>query len=125
MNFAQLLQWQWKDYGLYHQHKANLLLHIVAVPLFLAGTLLLLAALFKLSAYLGLTALACIVASLAAQGRGHSMEPVPPVPFSSRGNAVARLLVEQWITFPRFVLSGGWYRNLARASDTLTPMEKK
>jgi hypothetical protein len=27
-------------------------------------------------------------------------------------NAVARLFLEQWITFPRFLLSGGWSRAL-------------
>lgn len=28
----------------------------------------------------------------------------------------ALAVAEQWITFPRFVLSGGWYRNLTRSS---------
>lgn len=43
-------------------------------------------------------------------------EPVFPEPFTSRSNAVARLLLEQWINFPRFVLSGKWLRAL-RQSD--------
>ena len=123
MNFMQLLQWQWKDYGLYHQHKTNLLLHIVAVPLFLLSSLLLLLAMFTLSALTGVLALAGMAISLAAQGRGHKMEAVAPIPFSSRGNAISRLLVEQWITFPRFVLSGGWYRNLVRAGKAPTILE--
>lgn len=123
MNFAQLLEWQWKDYSLYHQHKANLLLHIFAVPLFLVCSLLLLVAMSRLAALPAVLALAGIVVSLALQGRGHKMEAVPPVPFSSRGNAISRLLVEQWITFPRFVLSGGWYRNLVRAGKAPTILE--
>lgn len=116
MTLAQLMQWQWKDYGSYHQHRTNLLLHIVAVPLFLLGSLLLLAAIFKLSIQLAFAGVACMGVALAVQGRGHKMEPVPPVPFSGPGNAISRLIVEQWITFPRFVLSGGWYRNLAKTS---------
>ena len=56
-----------------------------------------------------------MVLSLALQGRGHRWEPVPPEPFTGPMNAVARLLCEQWITFPRFVLSGGWRDALRRA----------
>jgi hypothetical protein len=55
--------------------------------------------------------------SIALQGRGHRGEPVPPVPFSSSGNALARIFLEQWITFPRFVLSGGWSRALRGARE--------
>jgi hypothetical protein len=53
------------------------------------------------------------------QGREHGQEAVPPEPYTSPLNAVARILLEQWITFPRFVLSGGWaraMRNTARAA---------
>jgi len=31
---------------------------------------------------------------------------------------VSRIFVEQWITFPRFVFSGGWSRNLADSPDS-------
>ena len=31
-------------------------------------------------------------------------------PFSDRKDAVQRLVVEQFVTFPRFVLSGGWWQ---------------
>ena len=34
MTVGQLLKWQWQGYARYHQNRANLLLHIVAVPLF-------------------------------------------------------------------------------------------
>jgi hypothetical protein len=49
---------------------------------------------------------------VAIQGRGHKLEPVPPEPFTGRANLLGRLFCEQWVTFPRFVLSGGWWRNL-------------
>ena len=41
-----------------------------------------------------------------AQGRGHRLEGQKPVPFRSPVDAVVRILAEQYITFPRFVLSG-------------------
>jgi len=50
--------------------------------------------------------LAIMVASIAAQGRGHRWEPVPPQPFKGPFDAMARIFCEQWITFPRFVLAG-------------------
>jgi hypothetical protein len=117
MNAIELLRWQWNGYARYHQHRVNLLLHIVAVPLFLAGTLLLVAALARGSVAEGLAALGCIAVSVVMQGRGHKMEPVPPEPFTGPANAVSRLVLEQWINFPRFVLSGGWLRALREAKE--------
>ncbi|WP_442855054.1 hypothetical protein [Burkholderia sp. ABCPW 14] len=60
--------------------------------------------------------LAVIAASLAWQGRCHRGEPERPEPFSGPAEAVVRILLEQWITFPRFVFSGGWTRALREAS---------
>ena len=117
MNVSQLLQWQWKDYGAYHQNRTNLLMHIVAVPLFMLGSILLMIALYLSWPVLLVISIACIAVSLAVQGRGHKMEAVPPVPFESPANAMSRLLLEQWVTFPRFVLSGGWYRNLVKSTN--------
>lgn len=117
MSIPELLQWQWKDYGSFHQNKTNLLIHIVTVPLFMSGTLALVAAVLELSVLLLALSIFCMAISLAMEGRGHKMEPVAPIPFTSPFNAVSRLFLEQWITFPRFVLSGGWYRNLLKASS--------
>ena len=116
MMIAQLLAWQWRDYPRYHQHPTNLLLHIVAVPLFLLASVLLVVAAVRLSPGLLLAAFVGIVVSIVIQGRGHRLEAVPPEPFTGPTNAIGRLLCEQWVTFPRFVLSGGWSRNLARAA---------
>lgn len=99
-------------YARYHRSRANLLLHIVFVPAFLAGNLALSGALFGRHWLLASGALALTGLSLAIQGYGHRGEPVPPEPFTSPRNAVARILVEQWVTFPRFVLSGGWRRSM-------------
>jgi hypothetical protein len=111
-----LLAWQWSDYAAKHRSHANLLLHIVAVPLFQVGGVLLVYA--ALTAAAGLAAIAGIGMGLALvlQGRGHRTEHEPPAPFAGPVDFVARFVVEQWVTFPRFVVSGGWYRNLRRAS---------
>jgi hypothetical protein len=115
MGLPELLRWQWDGYARYHRSRANLLLHIVVVPLFLAGDLAILLGLATLAWAPAVAGIAAIAISLALQGRGHRLEPVPPEPFTGPLNAVARLLCEQWITFPRFVLSGGWIDALRRS----------
>ena len=65
----------------------------------------------------GIVALAVVIVAAAAQGSGHKHEPNPPAPFRSPLDIVARLVVEQFITFPRFVLSGGWSRAWRAAGD--------
>jgi hypothetical protein len=117
MSIGQLLRWQWEGYPRYHQSRANLLIHIVAVPLFLLGTIALVAAVLQLSLVLLAVAIGCIVVAVALQGRGHRLEPVPPEPFSGPLNFVSRLFLEQWVTFPRFVLSGGWGAALRKVRE--------
>ena len=112
----QLLQWQWSGYPRYHRSRTNLLVHIVAVPLFWLGTFALIAALWGGSFSLGVLGAASLLASLALQGRGHKVDENPPEPFTSPVDAVARILLEQWVTFPRFVLSGRWQRALRAAA---------
>ena len=116
MSMPQLLRWQWEGYSRYHQSRFNLLLHIVLVPLFLVSNVALLVAFFQRSWLVGIGALVLMVFSIALQGRGHRKEPVPPEPFTSPSNAVSRIFLEQWVTFPRFVLSGGWLRALRQRS---------
>ena len=112
----RLLAWQWSDYAAKHQDRLNLLLHIVTVPLFQVGTLVVLCALFAASGWAAAVGVVCMVGALAAQGRGHKREPETPTPFDGPADFVTRFFAEQWVTFPRFVLSGRWYRNLtARA----------
>lgn len=115
MNLPELLRWQHSGYPRYHALRANLLLHILAVPLFWVGNVGLVWAAWSGAWAWVLACVAAMVVSLAAQGRGHRMETVPSEPFTSPAQAVARLFFEQWITFPRFLLSGGWWRAL-RAS---------
>ena len=115
MTPAELLAWQWSGYPRYHQSRTNLLLHIVAVPTVLFGNVALVAGLVRWSPMLVVAGLVATVLGVAVQGRGHRLETVPAEPFTGPANAVSRLFLEQWVTFPRFVLSGGWARALESA----------
>jgi hypothetical protein len=112
MGVTELLRWQWAGYPRVHRSHTNLLIHIVVVPLFLLGNVGLVVALLSRSWPLGAVSLAIMVISVALQGRGHIQEQVPPEPFTGPANAISRIFLEQWVTFPRFVLSGGWLRAL-------------
>jgi hypothetical protein len=116
MSALELLRWQWEGYPRYHRSRFNLLLHIVVVPMFLVGNIALLVAVVQWSWLIGIVAVIAMVLSVALQGRGHRQEPVPPEPFTSPLNAVSRIFLEQWVTFPRFVFSGDWFRALRQQS---------
>ena len=103
------MAWQWRLYPDGHADRINLVLHLATVPLFWLGTIAPVAAIL-VSPWLALGVLLLPLA-MAAQGRGHAREAVAPVRFRGAGDVVGRIFVEQWVTFPRFVVSGG----LARA----------
>jgi len=88
-----LLAWQRSKYSAKHREGTNLLFHIVAVPLFQIAAI-------------------GLVAAIVIQGRGHRRERKAPTPFAGPADFVSRFVAEQWITFPRFVVSGGWSRNI-------------
>jgi phage terminase small subunit len=112
----RLLNWQWSDYAAKHRNRVNLLLHIVTVPLFQVGTLILLGAVMTVSGAAVVVGVVCMVGALAVQGRGHKLEAEMPTPFDGAADFVSRFFAEQWVTFPRFVLSGGWLQNLRAGS---------
>ena len=115
MTAGELLQWQWRGYPRYHQSAFNLLLHIATWPFFLAGNVMTLT--FLARGRFGLAGLALVMSVLAfgLQGLGHKGETNPPEPFTGPKNALARVFLEQWVTFPRFVFTGGWFGALRRA----------
>jgi len=125
MSIGKFLQWQWKGYGAAHRNRTNLLIHIVAVPIFMAATMLAVYALvrFTLPALAG--AALCFLVSLILQGRGHKLEVTAPEPFTGSLDFILRLFAEQWITFSRFVLTGGWFENLSNASPKPASLEGK
>jgi hypothetical protein len=112
MSPRELARWQWEGYPLYHGNRANLIIHILLVPAFLAGNIALAAGVAMRSWPAAVSGLAAMALSFAAQGFGHGREPNPSIPFAGPANAFARIFLEQWITFPRYVLTGGWLRAL-------------
>lgn len=116
MNPSELLRWQWQGYPTYHASRLNLLIHIVAVPAFLAGNVLLILSLAHGQWGRALGSLVFMALSFGAQGIGHGKEANPSVPFSSPLNALGRIFLEQWVSFPRYVLTGAWARALRNAS---------
>jgi hypothetical protein len=110
-----LVAWQWGLYPAGHRDRANLLVHILTVPLFWAGTIALVASPL-VSPYAALAGVVAMAAAMIAQGRGHAREHVAPVPFAGPFDVVTRIFTEQWVTFPRYVVSGAFARAFRRRS---------
>jgi len=112
-----LLAWQWNLYSVNHRDRRNLLLHILSVPFFQAGTLMLIGSPL-VSWTFAPAGLGMMVVVMIMQGRGHKLEKDPPVPFRGPLDVIGRILLEQWVNFPRFVLSGGWEKAWRAAAAT-------
>lgn len=117
MSFAELLSRAWRETPPVHTNRANLLIHIIAVPLFVFGHVLLIAGLF-ITPWLFVAALLAVVVSLVAQKWGHSLERNQVRPFTGGRDFLRRLYAEQFCNFWRFMLSGRWYASL-RASRSV------
>lgn len=105
-----LLAWQWQHYATGHRDRGNLLLHIVTAPIFVAGLISLITGLALRTWPLAIGGLVALLAVMILQGRGHRREASPPIAFLGPLDVLARIFAEQLVTFPRFVLSGGWSR---------------
>jgi len=104
-----LLRWQWSLYPEGHRDRRNLAVHLATWPLFVGGTCAL-AASPVLGAVFALGGLAGVVTAVLAQGRGHKLEQARPAPFRGPGDVAKRLFLEQWVTFPRYLVTGGFAR---------------
>ncbi|MEM7061747.1 MAG: terminase [Cyanobacteria bacterium P01_B01_bin.77] len=93
------------SYAQVHTHRTNLLIHSVAVPLFILAHIGLVAAISYRKPLPALTCVGVVAASLGLQRKGHALEEQAPEPFSSGWNFAARLYTEQFYTFPKFLLS--------------------
>jgi membrane-bound ClpP family serine protease len=103
---AGLIEWQWSVYPKGHRDRTNLLVHILTVPLFILGTGALVLSAFVASLVLAASGLAAMVLVMVVQGRTHKRESTPPAPFQGPLDVLARIFLEQFFTFPRYVLSG-------------------
>ena len=106
---GSLLAWQWSLYPAGHRNRRNLLAHALTVPLFQVGTVALVMGPF-VSGWLAALGFGAMAGAMMLQGRTHRLEGTAPVPFRGPGDVVARILAEQWLTFPRYVASGEFGR---------------
>lgn len=102
------LAWQLDTYGRNHTTKANLIVHVITVPMFQLGLLSLLVAPLSLNAGAVISGFATMVVVVAVQGFMHKKEPVQPYPFRGPFDVLGRILAEQLITFPRFFFGGAF-----------------
>jgi hypothetical protein len=93
-----------------HHHRTNLLVHALTVPVFLVGTLAIPLAIVAGPWWLALAGAVAMIAAIGAQGATHRLEDRAPDPFRGPVDVIARLFEEQWITFPRYVATGGFAR---------------
>ena len=108
MSYSELVAWAWTETPPVHKNGTNLLIHALAVPLFVVGHCLLVAAFF-FNLWLFVAGLLCVAASLLMQRYGHSLERNRPPPFAGSRDFLRRLYAEQFCNFWRFLFAGYWY----------------
>src|SRR5688572_33381591 len=110
MTLRQMLRWQWDGYQRTQLSRSNLVIHLITVPVFVLGTSAIVCAVMTLSPWWALGGVLAMGSAMALQGLGHRLEPNAPAPFTGVGNAASRIFLEQWVTFPRYLLSGSWWQ---------------
>ena len=109
------MQIDWADYHRVHAGRLNLLIHLIAVPLFIGAVVSVLLAAGRGDPVSATMSLAFGLIAMALQGRGHKLEAEPPRPFSGPLNFMRRWFMEQFIIFPVFLLTGRWWRQFMRS----------
>ncbi len=113
---GSIFTWQFNGYPRVHADRRNLLIHAMTVPVFMGGTILAITGPLWAAGWGAVVAVAAgifaMIVAVGLQGKGHRGEANAPEPFRGAGDVVMRIFVEQWVTFPRFVLSGGFRRAL-------------
>ena len=102
----------WTDYLRVHAERRNLLIHLIAVPLFVGSVVSLFLYLIRGDYVSAVILIVLAFGAMAMQGRGHALEPEPPRPFSSPVDFLRRWFTEQFYIFPVFLLSGRWWQQL-------------
>jgi hypothetical protein len=103
-----LLSWQWEGYPRFHRDRVNLAIHLVAVPSFIASAVVLAASLATMRWVVAGASLLTLGVAFLVQRTGHGREVTSAIPFTGPTDAVTRIVAEQFITFPRFVITGAW-----------------
>ncbi|MFO0547495.1 MAG: hypothetical protein U0271_03850 [Polyangiaceae bacterium] len=103
-----LFRWQYELYPENHTTRRNLVIHLVTVPMFHMGFATMMVGFGTMSGFTLLSAWVVLATCVVLQGMGHRREPVAPVPFDGFIDGATRLIAEQFITFPRFLMMGGF-----------------
>jgi len=101
---------QVSDYPRVHRARANLVLHVPAIPLFWLGAGAAIGACVSISWRLVALAAVLISVSIGLQALGHAREREKARPFSGFGNFALRLTTESLVVFPGFVFTGAFRR---------------
>src|SRR5262245_12994922 len=105
-----LLAWQWSYYADTHRDRRNLLIHLLTMPIFVAGFLAVPLGLVThrwISSGIGLVSMVLV---MVVQGMGHRLEKTAPPKIEGPADAIRRILAEQLVTFPRYLVTGGVFR---------------
>jgi uncharacterized membrane protein YGL010W len=108
MKLVAVVRAQIADYPRVHRARANLVVHLLAIPMFPLGLGCIGFGIVTHAWLSSAIGIACVVISVALQGWGHAMERERPQPFSGPFNFLLRLTTESLVVFPRYVGTGGW-----------------
>jgi hypothetical protein len=116
MPFSDLVAWAWRETPPVHKSARNLVIHLLAVPLFVVGHVLALTGVL-VAWRLAIAGILCIVISIALQGFGHSLERQQVHSFTGPRDFLRRLYAEQFFNFWRFLFTGQWYLSFKSRND--------
>ena len=88
MSITEMLAWQWQGYISYHQSRVNLVIHWLAVPLFITATFTMLWALIHAEISNAILAALAMAIAMLIQGLGHAAEPLPVQPLKNVKQAI-------------------------------------
>ena len=117
MNLKELIAWQWKDYHQFHQSKVNLIIHIITMPIFALATLATVFFAIQLNWLAALGSIFAVIVAFGLQGIGHAQEKNPSIPFASPAQAIKRILLEQFVSFPKYLLTGGFSKAMLKGKE--------
>ncbi len=105
----------WSDYERVHANRRNLLIHLLAVPLFDIAFPVALISVARGEWIPAAVSVLAAIGSMALQALGHSKEANEAKPFNGPLNFLQRWLAEQYFKFPVFVITGRWWRQYIAA----------
>ena len=114
--FSVSAQIDWTSYQRVHSDRRNLLIHAVAVPLFVGSIVSLIFYIIRGAYAPAIIAFVLAFIAMVLQGRGHALEVHAPVPLSGASNFLKRWFTEQFLIFPLFFLSGRWWHQFKAAA---------